>query len=388
MIEDKFKRGMDLRGDKMENVKFSGIYSRDFLFSILEHMQDMVRIVSQDKQIVYMNKIMRERFGVILNKKCFESIGKAEECGECISCKSMETGVSYSKIENVDGYTFSILSSPVYDSNREEYLAVEVFRDITEEKQLEKNKLLQYEKMKKDLELAKKLQSKVLPNDWTYGQCVKVASLYEPSEYLGGDIYDVIEIDENHIGFYIADVSGHGITASLFTMSLRQMMKGKGNKNLDLTQMIDDLIRYYQDLEPDEDKYFTLLYGLFDKRKRSITFINAGHNCLPIIISKEKVEEVRITGMPICSILEKADHEIVKVNVKKGDKVLLYTDGITEAYNHQINSFFEFNNLKLLIESNLNKSNEEMINNVYKSVVEFSDLGIRDDIALLLLEIL
>ncbi|MFA5527076.1 MAG: SpoIIE family protein phosphatase [Peptostreptococcales bacterium] len=372
----------------METVKFSGIYSRDFLFSILENMQDMVRIVSHDYQIVYMNKIMREKSGAILDKKCFESIGKTERCRECISSKSMETGDCFSKIEEVEEYTFSILSSPVYDSNTKEYLAVEVFRDITEEKKLEKSKLKQYEKMKKDLELAKKLQRKVLPNDSTYGQCVKITSLYEPSEQLGGDIYDVIEIDENRIGFYIADVSGHGITASLFAMSLRQMMKVRGRKNLDLTQIISALIRYYQDIEPDEDKYFTLLYGLYDKKDESVTFVNAGHNCLPIIISEGQVKEIGITGMPICSILEEPNHEIVKVPVKKGDRILIYTDGITEAYNHQVHSFFGYNNLKLLIEENINKSHKEMINKVYRRVVEFSDWGINDDIALLLLEII
>jgi len=96
------------------------------------------------------------------------------------------------------------------------------------------------------------------------------------------------------------------------------------------------------------------LCGLYNKTTRGLTLINAGHNCPPIVLEnyngeKIKATEINVKGMPICGLLREANHETKTLQMEKGDRILFYTDGVTEAYNRSINRAFGMKGLKKAI---------------------------------------
>lgn len=370
----------------MEATNMLGINSCDFLFNILENMQDLVRVIDKNDNVVFINKIMREKIGSKAGKKCYEVAGRNKKCKECISEKSIKYSKPFKKEEKFGTRFYSVISSPVFNKETQEYYAVEVLRDITEQKNMEKKIYDNYIKMKKDLDFAKQLQTQIIPSNGVYSECINVTSKYEPSEFLGGDIFDIIEIDEDNIGFYIADISGHGVSASLFTMFLRQIMRN--NKRLSMEETINKLIKNFKELNVDKETYITLLYGIYNKTNKEITFVNAGHNCFPTIIRKDlAIEEISIMGLPICSLVDKFSHDCITVQVKEGDQVLLYTDGIIEAYNTKTDQYYGYNNFRKSIEKNTQYYRETFIEKIYQDVTNFVGFNFQDDIAIVLLEI-
>lgn len=373
----------------MDPYKSDEINSCLFMTHILENMQDLVRVIDKKGKVMFMNKVMREQFGDLVGKKCYEAINKTQKCVDCISEKSLEFLKSYNKEEAFESSIYSVVSSPVFNESTNQVYSVEVFRDITEQKEMEKKVYEQYSKMKADLNFAKHLQNKIIPENAIYGDCINVTAKYEPSEFLGGDIFDIFEIDNDHVGIYIADVSGHGVSASMFTMFLRQVMRNRKNKKLSIKETINDLIRNYKELNVDVETYFTVLYGIYNKSTGIITFVNAGHNCYPVILrNTNEIEEVDIKGFPICSLISESSHKSVKIKLNKGDRVFLYTDGIVEAYQNETNQFFGYERVYNLLKDSINQSDEGIISTIYQQVKSFAAGNIKDDIAMVIFEII
>jgi len=371
----------------MNSLEIEEINSCNFMSSILENMQDMVRVINRDDYIVFMNKVMRDKFGDFTGSKCYEMLNKKEECVNCISKQCINECTSQVKEQTINENIYSVISTPVWNSTCEEWYSVEVLRDITEQKRMEGTILNNYNKMIKDLTYARQMQEKIIPKNGIYGNCIRLASKYIPSEQLGGDVFDVFDLDEDNTAMYIADVSGHGVTASMFTMFLRQAIRSKKYKNITIEKTINHLIDDYIELNLDNDQYFTLLYAVYNKTKKELDIVNAGHNSLPIVIRKETgAEEIAVKGLPICSILEKFSHETIQINIEKGDKLILHTDGLVEIYNKETSEFFGSERLVEISNQLKDEEGEELVEAINKAAMDFSKDELKDDVAIAVLE--
>ena len=301
------------------------------MYDLIENMDSMVRIMDDKHKVVYMNKCMREEFDESMGQPCFKMFDRDCMCENCITKKAEETNTNESKIERCCGKVYKIIASPIRKTEQENYY-IEIFNDITKETQLEEKNNEQYIKLKKDISLAKDLQKKVLPKDGTYYNAININSCYIPSETLSGDIFDVIKIDEDHIFFYIADVAGHGVKSSLLTIFMRQVIKNMENSSVDIREIVNKIIEEYKDLKLEPEQYVTILGVLYNKEEGKIDIINGGHNCLPILIEENlNIEEIFVSGLPICNLLSRSNHKMKTIYLKKGSRLLLYTDGVTEA---------------------------------------------------------
>ena len=194
-------------------------------YHVLEGMADWVRVVDKEGTIIYANKTMKEALGHnIVGMKCYKSHGKEMPCSFCITDRSINTGEIVQKEEKINGRYFSVKSSPVTNSDGKVFAAVEVFRDVTRERKLELELIEKNKKMSKDLGFAKRIQERILPNKEILGN-ISIDYIYRPSEMLSGDMFDVFYIDDENIGIYISDVSGHGVAAAMMTMFIRQTMR-------------------------------------------------------------------------------------------------------------------------------------------------------------------
>lgn len=353
-------------------------------YHVLEGMADWVRVIDENGMVVYANKSMKKALGDdIVGKKCYEVICKAKACNSCITQRSVATGQILQKEEVINGKTYSVKSSPVKNSKGTIIAAVEVFRNVTRERKLELELINKNRKMSDDLEFSKRLQQKILPKKGQI-QNMGVDYIYRPSETLGGDMFDIYEIDEENIGIYISDVVGSGVSASLMTMFIRQTMRLMTDDPTRPSAALQQLHKRFLDLDLEAEYYFTIFYGTLNTMTKKFKYVNAGHNCMPIRynIKGDMIEVIENKGFPISSLLSEISFEEKELQVYSGDKILFYTDGVTEARDYSGREF----GLKRL--TNIIRTNpEDILHFIEETVFEYSFGEIADDFALLLLEI-
>ena len=352
-------------------------------YQVLESMADWVRVIDYNGNILYANKSMKDSLGDnIVGMKCYAAHGQLEPCGFCISRRSIETKETIQKEEIIQGRYFTVKSSPVLDNHGQVIAAVEVFRDVTRERKLELELIEKNTKMSNDLLFAKRLQHRILPKTGIYGN-LQIDHLYKPCEMLSGDIFDIYYIDEDNIGVYICDVVGHGVTASMMTMFVRQTMRAVKDDILSPSRTLSELHQKFTSLDLDVDKYFTIFYGVFNTKDRSFKYSNGGHNCVPIKFNDNGITLLKTNGFPISLIFNEVDYVEKEIKLNPGDKILFYTDGIIEAKNIY-GEEFEIDGILKVIKEN----KEDILNKIVYNVERFRWGEQNDDLAMVLMEVL
>lgn len=200
---------------------------------------------------------------------------------------------------------------------------------------------------------------------------------------LSGDMFDIFHIDERSLGIYICDVAGHGIAASMMTMFIKETMRSIKDEIRNPSEALEELHRRFTALDLEADKYFTIFYGVYDKETHKLTYSNAGHNCYPIKFNSGHVEPLKIKGYPITMLFGEVTYKEKEVSLEKGDKVLLYTDGITEARDHNDVQF----GIEGVLET-VRKNPDNMLKEIEDKFIIHSWGEQNDDYALVLLEVM
>jgi len=358
-----------------------------FIEEIIDGMQDWVRVINEDDTIIFVNKSMRQALGMnIVGQKCYETLGRTAPCQNCVSRRNLPNWSGY-KEENINGRTFSVTSSPLKsDDAQSEYAVIEVLHDITELKELSVALENQNERLKEDLLMAKRLQCSLLPKESLTCDKIDFSFIYRPCETLGGDFIDIFKLDDDHIGLYIADVSGHGVAASMLTMFLRTALdKSLLSPARALTQLYTD----YNKNEFFSELYIAIFYAVIDTKNNTITYSNAGLNVCPILFSKDDFQILRAPGIPISNWVESPNYTEITIRTKSKDRLFLYTDGIIEIRNKKNVQFGEERVVEHLLESELQPS--QTLAKLIDKAISFCDNGnpdnILDDITVALLEI-
>jgi len=360
--------------DKMINM---------YQMSIIDGMIDWVRVIDKNNTVIFANKKMKEDLGEsILGKKCYEVFSSDKKCDNCISYHTLINGSIHRKETILNNKTYMVVSSPMIDVNNEIIGSVEVFRDMTIEKELAKKVNEKNKKMSDDITFARNMQMRMLPPKGMYNG-VSIDYLYESSELLSGDFFDVFKMDADNVGIYICDVVGHGVTAALLTIFVRQSLRtiAKGKNNAE--KIITELHRTFLALNLDSDKYFSVFFGIYNKIKHEFQYINAGHNSIPMLLKQNNNELVMLEakGYPICNIFDNVEYDIHTVKLDENDKLFFYTDGITEARNDLGQEY----GVERLVEIINNQDN--ILETLKSSLDEYSQIQ-KDDYAILMAEII
>lgn len=352
-------------------------------YHVLESMVDWVRLVRYDGVIIYANEAMKKDLGCDpVGMKCYEAIGKPKPCNFCITKRSIRNNEVVRKEELINDRYYSVISSPVKGINGNIIGAVEVLRDVTRERKLELELIKQNTKMLNDIKFAQKIQRRILPKKGCYKN-LKIDHIYKPSELLSGDMFDVFYIDENNIGIYICDVAGHGVTASMMTMFVRQTMRAIKDTIISPSQALTELQKSFLSLDLGADKYFTIFYAVFNVKNNHFKYANAGHNCIPIKYNSKDVQMLEMKGLPISMIFNEIFYEENEIILDVGDKVLFYTDGITEVKN---NKGEEFGSDRLL--DIIKNNSEDILDEIIDDIEKFRWGEQKDDYAILTMEVL
>jgi sigma-B regulation protein RsbU (phosphoserine phosphatase) len=372
----------------MKNTNnFKNISYEKFIEYIINGMQDWVRVIDTEDNIIYVNKAMSKALkDSYIGQKCYKVLGREEPCENCTSRKAVFKGITQVKEEIIQNKTFSVMSSPIKDDDGKVVAVVEVLRDISSIKELHSKIICQNKKLKNELYMARKLQESLLPKNFSYGT-IKYSYVYKPCEALGGDFLDIFKIDDNNIGLYIADVSGHGLLASMLTIFIRASInKNQTSPSTVLKHLFEEFNKTFNNTE----KYITIFYAIVNTKDNTITYSNAGHNVAPILFNTatEKFDLLRMPGIPISNWVENPEYKEKHITYEKNDRLFLYSDGIIEMKNNQNKQYGEEKLLDILLKDTSPPTST--LNKIMEDVSQFTKLSdfkkICDDITMMLIE--
>jgi phosphoserine phosphatase RsbU/P len=189
---------------------------------------------------------------------------------------------------------------------------------------------LQSAALEKQVQMAADVQQRMIPQSPPRLPGLDLASVYVPCYELGGDFYDFIPLPDDNLGLAIADVSGKGIPASLTMASVRAFLRAQVDNVYYLYEVVHRINQMLcRDTKPGE--FVTLFYGVLDARNLRFTYCNAGHP--PVLLLREgKVTELVGDNM-VLGVSDAEEYKQFLIQLKRGDSLLLYTDGLPDAMN-------------------------------------------------------
>ncbi len=257
-----------------------------------------------------------------------------------------------------------------------------------------------YDTIRNDLEAAARLQRALLPAPATL-QGFRFEWLFLPSRFIAGDMFGYFRLTDQHVSFYQLDVAGHGIPSALLSFTLSKMLfQGEeqgllrsrlpGEEKhcqiiLQPAQVVSELNRRFE-ADADSMVYFTMVYGLIDTRLGQVMFTQAGHPA-PIWVRRDLQQIVRPSsgGFPV-AMLPDMTYETVHLTLAVGDRLILYSDGITECENAAGQVFSE-QRLLNLVESYAHQPLHGLTEAVGQALRHWKgDEQFQDDISLLAIE--
>ncbi|MBX2850882.1 MAG: SpoIIE family protein phosphatase [Phycisphaeraceae bacterium] len=189
--------------------------------------------------------------------------------------------------------------------------------------------------LNRQVELAQGVQQRMLPKQSPMVPGIDIAATYVPSQGLGGDFYDFISLN-NATGIAVGDAVGKGVAASLLMASVRSSLRAYAHDLYDLDVVIS---RVNRALGRDtlDNEFATLWYGTIDHASKRLTYCNAGHEPA-LLLRGNQVIPLDVGGM-VTGVLPDATYDKSVVDLQAGDRILLYSDGVTDAMNEHNQRF-------------------------------------------------
>jgi len=243
------------------------------------------------------------------------------------------------------------------------------------------------ERMLKELEIAKGIQESFLPESAPELPGFDLEGFSLPALEVGGDFYDFIPLDSDHYGLVIADVSGKGVPAALFMALSRTLIRASASTIEDPVSSIREANRHIFN-DSKSCMFVTLFYAVLDYKKKSLVFVNAGHNP-PVYFgaSATRVTLLNAEGVAL-GVLDEIPLKSVEIQLRPGDVVVLYTDGVTEAMNEN-DEEYGVERLTTCVEAEKTRNSKEIIDALVRDITKFAGARAQhDDITIMVLKVL
>ncbi len=246
----------------------------------------------------------------------------------------------------------------------------------------------QLENLKNDLQVAGEIQHAILPRIFPpfpeNEEQIDIAASMTPAKDVGGDFYDFFRIDEDRIGFVIADVSGKGVPAAIFMAVSRTLLRAtgiRGDNPASCMAYVNDLLCK----ESVDCMFVTVFYGIYQLSTGEIKYCNAGHNS-PYVIKKDgTVTVVKSDNNLMVGVMEDIHFSEAQLQLQPGDSLVLYTDGVTEAFDEADQAYGD-DRLEAFLKTQAGNDSRGIIDHVLEDVHNFvKDAPQSDDITMLTL---
>ena len=399
--------------------------SNDLLNLLMENMSSALFLTDTEMRLQDFNNTLQKIFSrpeqEMLNQRCGNAMGCAfaveEEalCGETSNCPNCVLRSSILKALDHGQPTdreklhrqFYVGETPV-----EKHFQFSVRRIMHDERpiimviiddhtELESQRLALLEKQKRldeDLKAAAGIQQSLLPQSFPEVRNCSFGSKFVPSAYVGGDIYNVFRMDDKRVVLYMIDVCGHGVASSLVTVSVSQMLHpsnailhqcktGEYAARDSLYSSPSGLLQMLDQHYPFEkfDTYFTITYMVLDVRTGELLYSSAGHP-FPLVLRADGRLELLEEGGCLIGLSGMVPYEEGRTILRPGDRLVLYTDGITEYFDRKGDMFGEERLYRWLVEGKSQEA-QAMLDDLYGEMMTFgTGKSPDDDISILAMD--
>jgi serine phosphatase RsbU (regulator of sigma subunit) len=226
-----------------------------------------------------------------------------------------------------------------------------------------------------ELERAREIQSSLLPKEIPQLAGYEIAGAWQPALTVSGDYYDVLRLDGHRLGICIADVAGKGVSAALLMANVQAAVRafaGGSESPAEMCRRVNALLHENVAI----GKFVTFIYGILDAEKRTFRYCNAGH--LPPIVFSNGEARILDGGGAVLGVFPSWDYEDMAIELIAGDRLLLFTDGITEAANASGREFGE-TGIAEFVKANGALSAKDLNGRLLRQVTEFCDAQFHDD---------
>jgi serine phosphatase RsbU (regulator of sigma subunit) len=245
------------------------------------------------------------------------------------------------------------------------------------------------EQLERELKVAREIQERLLPHSMPQFPGFEISGTSLPSQQVGGDYFDFLDMDTGKLGIAIADVSGKGIPAALLMANLQASLHGLAFESEDVAEAvfrINNLL--YR--STDSHMFATFFYGILDRNKLTFTSTNAGHNPPLLFRANGRIERLNAGGL-LLGFMPDQQYAQQTVQLEAGEVIILYTDGITEAVRPSAEGseekFFGEERLIEVIRANMKRSASEIQAAILKAISEYiENIAQNDDITLVVIK--
>ncbi len=238
--------------------------------------------------------------------------------------------------------------------------------------------------IEEDLRIAREIQGQLLPKETPVVEGYDVAGFSVSAKEVGGDYYDFIPINDDELALCLGDISGKGVPASLIMANLQATLRGQSFATGSCSECLEksNTMLYHSTAI---EKFATLFYSVLNSDTNELTYSIAGHNP-PIFMRPDGSSKLLEIGGTVLGFLEKACYEQETIKMVPGDMLTIYSDGITEAGDHDEKYYEEWRLIEAL-KKYRNLPGCDIIDKVIAEVLEFSKGGVQnDDMTLLIIK--
>ena len=251
------------------------------------------------------------------------------------------------------------------------------------------NRLLDQEKLRRDVELAAEVQRRLLARQFLENSAISLAAFSIPARSVGGDYYDLLELGGDCTGIALADVAGKGVPAALIMSVVQATLRVlSAEPSISLSELVAKM-NHFLYRSTGSNSYATFFYAQVDQRERRLRYVNAGHNppyVLRVDGGSMAMEELPAGGTVI-GMFPQARYEEGTVDLRPGDVLMIFTDGVPEALNPSEEEYGE-ERLKGVLRQVVSLPVEEMISRISQDLKNWiQDAAQYDDLTFVLMKV-
>ena len=278
-------------------------------------------------------------------------------------------GGVFTRFEDIDGNSFTLVSID------------EMSRSIQVQRQAAAQKLEAERRAAQELEFAKQVQARLFPQTQPACGTLDYAGICIQALQVGGDYYDFLDLGRGRLGLVVGDIAGKGMAAALLMANLQANLRSQYAAALDQPQLLLRSVNQLFYENTIDSAYATLFFAEYDGQTERLRYVNCGH--LPALLLRADDTCVRLgSTCTVLGLFKEWDCSLGEDEFHAGDTLVLYTDGVTEAFNEADEEFGE----KRLVEAlrrHRHRPSKELLTSIVDEVRQFSPHEQHDDITLI-----
>jgi serine phosphatase RsbU (regulator of sigma subunit) len=206
----------------------------------------------------------------------------------------------------------------------------EELQEAYEELKAAQADLVEKERLERELEIAADVQRTMLPTRFPEYKDYRFAAYLSPARRVGGDLYDAIALDDEHVGLLLADVADKSVQAALFMAVIRTLFIVESRRSLSAAKVALAVHRGAMAVAPSADIFVTAFYGVLHRPSGRLSYISAGHERPILVRSGEDVSQITGNGR-FLGMLDPLELDEFEVDLRPGDRLLIFSDGVPDA---------------------------------------------------------